>query len=88
MSRRSTFRSLIQPDIFLPSQFVDRHRPLVSSPLRRLSYAVLDRSLHDAGLYALVNRRPGNPAHGSRREPGDPRAPEQALRGCSGVVGG
>ena len=62
-------QSLIQPDVFLPSQFVDRHRPLVSSPLRRLSYAVLDQSLHDAGLYALVNRRPGNPRTGRGANP-------------------
>jgi hypothetical protein len=52
-------QSLVQPDIFLPSQFVDRHRPHRSS-LQRLCYALLDLTLHDLKL--RFNRRPGKPA--------------------------
>jgi len=51
---------LVQPDLFLPSQFVDRHRP-GPSYIQKLAYAIIDISLNDLKLLKLRSRNPGRP---------------------------
>jgi len=51
-------RELILPDVLTPSQHVDRHRP-GRTPLQRLAYALIDLTLHDLHLFALVKHKPG-----------------------------